>query len=232
MDIRLELITGRDINFNGVKIIQKSISEILDLGMDNYNKLLFPFILDIENFNIPKFIGDFSVFDILVLDSNIEILLNSLKFFCNADKIQFDEHIKRIYIHDGYLDRSNFEEFSKIILEISGKVKPEREKQPVFKSQKHQDIWDKIQKGRKRIAEQNKVELCDMINVCEFSGDYHIPISEIMDWSLWRIANCYKNILEKQSYRDSFEIFLISGDKSIIENKHWLDRVKIKQENK
>ena len=53
-----------------------------------------------------------------------------------------------------------------------------------------------------------------------------------MDWSLWRVANCYKNILEKQYYRDSFEIFLISGDKSIIENKHWLDRIKIKQENK
>lgn len=134
MDIRLELISGRNTNFNGVKIIQKTISEILDFGMDNYNKLLFPFILNIENFNIPKGINDFSVFDIIILDSNIEILLNSLKYFCNVDKIQFDERIKKIYIHDGYLDRSNFEEFSNIILEISGKVKPKREKTPVFKS--------------------------------------------------------------------------------------------------
>ncbi len=29
-----------------------------------------------------------------------------------------------------------------------------------------------------------------------------------------------------------FEIFLVSGDKNIIENKHWLDRIKIRQENK
>lgn len=198
--------------------------------MDNYNKLLFPFILDIENFNISDNIANVS--DILVLDSNIEILLNSLKYFCNADKIQFDERIKKIYINNGYLDRSNFGEFSNIILEISGKVKPKREKPPVFKSEKHKDIWNKIQEGRKRIAEQNKVELCDIINVCVFAGDYHIPMSEILSWSLWRVINCYKNILEKQSYKDSFEIFLVSGDKNIIENKHWLDRIKIRQENK
>ncbi len=215
-----------------MNIIQKTISEILDFGMDNYNKLFFPFILDIENFNIPKGINDFSVFDILILDSNIEILLNSLKYFCNADKIQFDERMKKIYIHDGYLDRSNFEEFSNIILEISGKVKPKREKPPVFKSEKHQDIWNKIQEGRKRTLEQNKVELCDRINVCEFAGDYHISMSEIMSWSLWRLINCYKNILEKQSCKDSFEIFLVSGDKNIIENKHWLGRIRIRQENK
>lgn len=211
MDIRLELITGRNINFNGVNIIQRTISEILDFGMDNYNKLLFPFILNIENFNISDYSDTFDIFDILILDSNIEILLNSLKYFCNADKIQFDERIKKVYISNGYLDRSNFEEFSNIILEISGKVKPKHEKPPVFKSKKHQDIWNKIQEGRKRIAEQNKVELCDIINVCEFAGDYHIPMSEIMNWSLWRVINCYKNI---------------------IENKHWLDRIKIRQENK
>lgn len=68
--------------------------------------------------------------------------------------------------------------------------------------------------------------------MCEFAGDYHIPMSEIMSWSLWRLINCYNNILEKQSYKDSFEIFLVSGDKNIIENKHWLDRIKIRQENK
>lgn len=232
MDIRLELITGRNINFNGMNIIQKTISEILDFGMDNYNKLLFPFILDIENFNITKDINTVSIFDILILDSNIEIFLNSLKYFCDVNKIQFDEHIKRIYIQNGYLDRNNFEEFSNIILEINGKVKPKHKKPPVFKSKKHQDIWNKIQEGRKRKAEQNKVELCDIINVCEFGGDYHIPMSEIMSWSLWKVINCYKNILEKQSYKDSFEIFLVSGDKNIIENKHWIDRIKIRQGNR
>ncbi len=231
MDIRLELVTGSNINFKGINIIQKSISSILELGLDSYNKFLFPFILDIENFNIPKYVST-SVFDILTIDSNIEILLNALKYFCNVDKIQFDEHIKRIYIQDGHLDKNNFKEFSNIILEISCKVRPKHEKPPIFNSKKQQDIWNKIQEGRKRKAEQNKVDLCDIINVCEFGGEYHIPISEIMSWSLWRVINCYKNILEKQSYKDSFEIFLVSGDKNIIENKHWLDRIKIRQENK
>lgn len=227
MDIRLQLITQQQIIFNGIKIYQPSLSEIIKIGIEEYNYQLLPFIVDIETLNLPIQASEMSIFDILTLENNLPILLTAIKQFCRLSEMKFDESLKRLYIDNGYLDRKNFKEFSDIILKINSKERPKIEKTPNFTSNKQKEIWDKIQKGRKRKESTNQLYLFDMINVCEFGGEYHIPMSEIMTWSLWRISNCYKTILSKSGYKDSFNIFLVSGEKELIENKHWLEQIKI-----
>ncbi len=227
MDIRLQLITQQPIIFNKIKIYQPSLSEILEVGIEEYNYQLLPFIVNIETLNLPIQTGELSIFDVLTMENNLPILLTAIKQFCRLDEMRFDESLKRLYIDNGYLDKNNFKEFSDIILKINSKERPRIEKIPKFASEKQREIWDKIQKGRKRKESENQLHLFDMINVCEFGGEYHIPMSEIMTWSLWRISNCYKTILSKSGYKDSFDIFLVSGEKELIENKHWLEQIKV-----
>lgn len=227
MDIRLQLITQQPIIFNGIKIYQPSLSEILKVGIEEYNYQLLPFIVSMETLKLPIQTGELSIFDVLTLENNLTILLTAIKQFCRLDEMKFDESLKRLYIDNGYLDKNNFNEFSDIILKINSKERPKIEKIPEFASEKQREIWEKIQKGRKRKESANQLYLFDMINACEFGGEYHIPMSEIMTWSLWRISNCYKAILSKSGYKDSFDIFLVSGEKELIENKHWLEQIKI-----
>jgi hypothetical protein len=68
------------------------------------------------------------------------------------------------------------------------------------------------------------------LNVCEYCGDYRIPIEELKTWSLWRIMNCYKTRLNIKSYDDNLQIALVSGDsKSISGENHWYHQLMIRE---
>ena len=145
----------------------------------------------------------------------------------NLEIIDFDK-IEGISFKDfeGKLNKDNFDELAEIILSICSRERPKIEKK-VFANERQRDIWEKLQEGRKRNAKKNELKLEDALNICEFGGKYHIPIEEILKWSLWRIINCYKSIMGISGYENSFSIFLVSGDKKLIENKHWTELIKL-----
>lgn len=230
MDINLELITQKPIIFNGITITQPSLNMILDnIGMDKYNEILFPFVADLDILDVPDEIREqYNIFDILTMDSNIELLLNSISIFCNIEEARFDTKSKRLYIgdNDGYLDCNNFKDFADIILKINSKTRPKVEKPPKNMSEKQRDIWEKLQAGRKRQAEKSQISLSDLINTCEFGGTYYIPKETILTWTLWNISRCYQAILGKSSYGDAFSIYCVTGDKDLVK-KHWTDLISI-----
>lgn len=53
VDINLELITGLPIRYQGIRIRQVPLREILAMGMDQYNLRLLPFLLSMEDFTLP-----------------------------------------------------------------------------------------------------------------------------------------------------------------------------------
>ena len=106
------LITQKPINFHNILIYQTSLNDILEYGIDDYNMLLLPFLLDVDDFDISdkSLVKDLKIFDIFMLNNNtMSFLLNSISFFCKTDKISFDEQKGVLYIGNGYLDRNNFE---------------------------------------------------------------------------------------------------------------------------
>lgn len=224
------LIAQKNINFNNIIIYQITLNEILDCGIDEYNMLILPFLLDIDDLEISdkESISGMNIFDILLLNSDtLNILLNSISFFCKTDKISLDEQKGCLYIGDGYINRENFNEFSDIILKMNGKQKISKEKPPKNMTEKQKDIWEKLRAGRKRALEKSQIDLSDLINVCQFGGSFYICLQEILGWTMFNIARCYKTILEKSNYQELFEIYCVTGEDKLIKNQHWTDLIKI-----
>ena len=128
------------------------------------------------------------------------------------------------------IDCSNFDDICNIVLKINANKKAIVEKAPTNMSAKQRDIWEKLQEGRQKDAKKNEVHIYDILNICEFGGEYHLPIETISDWSLWRIMNCYKARIGWKSYEDNLQIALVSGDgKSISGENHWHQQLMIRE---
>jgi hypothetical protein len=229
-DLKIRLIAQKPIKFNGIFIYQPSFDEIIEFGIDKYNMLMLPFLLDVDDFEIAdaSISESVDIFDILTLiESTLTMLLNSISFFCKTEEIAFDEQNKRLYIGDNYIDKNNFKEFSEIILKINAKQKQQREKPPKNMTEKQRDIWNKLQEGRQRAMEKSQIDLADLINVCQFGGEYYISKDDILNWTMWNITRCYKNIIGKSNFRESFEVYCVTGEDKLIKNQHWTDLIKI-----
>ena len=229
-NLLLYLETQKQINFNNIIIYQIPLNDILDYNIDKYNMLMLPFLLDVDDFDIQDkdLIQGMNIFDILILDqTTLTMLLDSISFFCKSNEIQFDEQKKILYIGDGYIDRNNFAEFAEIILKMNAKQKIKKEKPPQNMSEKQKDIWAKLQQGRERAAAKSQVDLSDLINICQFGGNYYISMTEILQWTMYNISRCYKSILGKSNFQELFEIYCVTGENKLIENRHWTDLIKV-----
>ncbi|HEY8888943.1 MAG TPA: hypothetical protein VIM70_01615 [Clostridium sp.] len=218
------------INFYDVCVIhQPSFEEILKYGIDEFEKLLLPYYITLDNVSVDltdEQKEDLTNFDLLCSSQEfMGYLFMSLEFFCKSE-MDSDEKGIAFKGFKGRLHKDNFDEFAETILEICSRERQKAERK-TFANDIQRDIWEKLQAGRARNAKKNELKLEDVLNVCEFGGRYHIPIEEIKKWSLWRIINCYKTIMGISSYEDSFSIYLISGEKDLIEDKHWSELIKL-----
>lgn len=231
-NLSVYLETQKPIKFNNIIIYQPSLDEILEYDIDKYNMLILPFLLDKDDFEFVdnSLIQNVNIFDILILDSESDIfrmLLDSISFFCRTDEIGLDEQKGVLYIGDEVIDRNNFSEFAEIILQLNAKQKPEKEIPPANMSEKQKEIWEKLRAGRQRAFEKSQIDLSDLINICQFGGQYFIPMSEILQWSLFNISRCYKAIIGKSNYQDLFDIYIVTGEEKLIKNQHWTDLIKL-----
>lgn len=231
-NLSVYLETQKPIKFNNIIIYQPSLDEILEYDIDKYNMLILPFLLDVDDFELidNSLIQNVNIFDILILDSNsdiFQILLNSISFFCKTDEIGLDEQKGVLYIGDEVIDRNNFGDFAEIILQLNAKQKPEKEIPPANMTEKQKEIWEKLHAGRQRAFEKSQIDLSDLINICQFGGQYFIPMSEILQWTLFNISRCYKSIIGKSNYQDLFDIYIVTGEEKLIKNQHWTDLIKI-----
>ena len=202
----------------------------LKYGIEAFEKLLLPYYITLDN--ITEELTDeqkegLTNFDLLCSSQEfMGYLFMSLEFFCKSDMDIDEEGTISFKGFKGKLHKNNFDEFAETILQICGRERQKVEKK-VFKNNIQRDIWEKLQAGRAKTASQNELKLEDVLNVCEFGGRYYIPMENIQKWSLWRIINCYKTIMGISSYEDSFSIYLINGEKELIEGKHWSELIKL-----
>ena len=230
-NLNLYLKFQKPIKFYDVCIIrQPSFDEMLEYGIDNFEKLLVPYSITLDS--LPEEITDeqkegLTNFDLICSSQEfMSYLFISLEYFSNS-KLDIDEKGIIFDSFIGRLNRDNFDEFAEIILKICGRERPKKERIPIFENERQKESWIKLQEGRRRNAKNNAINIEDILNICEFGRDVYIPIEEISKWTLWRIMNCYKAKIGTGSYQDNFRIYLVSGEKSIIENKHWTDLLKI-----
>lgn len=238
-NIYMDLLTGDDIKFQEITIHQPTFREIREIGIDAYNQIMMPYSLTVECFKEFDGKENINLFeDILLKDkSTVSCLAYSLQILTKSkDILLYQDHLELVFEDESdekksfNVTKDNFDELSEIVLKINANKKVEIEKPPSNMSKKQRDVWEKLQSGRKREASKNEVHLFDILNICEFAGRYHIQISEMMNWTLWRIMNCYKAILNIRTYDDNLKICLVSGDgKSISGKNHWHHQLIIRE---
>jgi hypothetical protein len=224
------------IDFHDICIIhQPSFGEILKYKIPKFEQLLLPYYITIDSLNVElseEQKNQIKSFDIVMSSFGIvRLLYKSLKFFTKS-RIRHDSYGLYMEGFKGRLNRDNFDEFAEIILDICARKRPEKEKIPVFANERQKDIWLKLQEGRKRNSRRNELRLEDVLQVCEYGGEYYISKDIIRSFTLWEIMNCYKAKVGMSNYKDSFSIYLISGEKSLIEDKHWTELIKIENMSK
>ena len=228
-DYNLELIRQKPINYNGLLFYPISFGYICDnIGLDIFDSLLIPFLITKDCLKMSdEELEQIDLFnDIIIKDQGmLSSVAIALQLFCKCEDIYKRDNELLLNFNDKetfVINNGNFEDICQIIMKMNGKEKIKVEKPPKNMSERQRDVWEKLQAGRKRENEKNTVHIYDMLNVCEFGGNYHIPIEEIENWTLWKIMNCYKARVNMKTYDDSLHICLVSGDgKSISDKNHW-----------
>ena len=229
IDYRLELIRQSPINYNGLIVYQISFKDICDeIGLKLFDELLFPFTLTKSCLKLTDEEKErLSLFDDFIL-ADKKLLLSvsaAFQYFCKCKEVTLRE--KSLFLHFDdkepfEINNSNYNDICDILLKTNGKNKIQIEEPPKNMSARQRDIWEKLSAGRRKEDKKNIVHIYDILNICEFGGDYHIPIQEIENWSIWKIKNCYKARLDMKTYDDSLKICLVSGDGEKISNSnHW-----------
>lgn len=228
-DYNLELIRQKPINYNNLFFYPISFGYICDnIGLDIFDSLLVPFLITKDCLKMSdEELEQIDLFnDIILKDQGmLSSVAIALQLFCKCDDIykRDNELLLKFNNKEPFvINNENFEDICQIIMKMNGKEKIKVEKPPKNMSERQRDVWEKLQAGRKRENEKNTVHIYDMLNVCEFGGNYHIPIEEIESWTIWKIMNCYKARVNMKTYDDSLHICLVSGDgKSISDKNHW-----------
>jgi hypothetical protein len=232
----MKLISGNPIPIENIgTLYQPKIKDIDDMGFEQYNKLLIPFLIPINELIQEEFIDTVKYFDMFFIKLQdgtfflkegemiyLDLLINSLKFYFK-EEIKLDLLEPKILIgKNGFIDRNNFDELMDIIHKIN-LIK----KQDVFKkrkklSQRQQEIHDKLAKHRAKNAKLKEMQFEDIINIVMYGGDSFIPYSLIEDMTYYQLSNAYNIITAKNNYRD-FLLYKTSEKYEIKEDvEHWI----------
>ena len=180
----LELVRQQPINYNGLRFYPISLDEICEkIGLDNFDKILYPFLMHKDCIDLPEEdLANIDLFEdfILTNDALFTSVVIILHLFCKCDDIRKTENGLMLYFDEDScfeINKTNFDDVCDIIMQINNKQKIKVEKPPKNMSDRQKDIWYKLQEGRQKDADKNGLKLHDILNICEFGGNYHIPQS-------------------------------------------------------
>lgn len=236
MDINLNLVMQEPIKFQGITIYQPTMTEIIEFGYENFNKLILPYSLSFDLLNISEEEqSQFNLFEDFILKDEVmlNVLALSINFFCKTKDIKFKDN--SILIDSNKLNRDNFDEFSQIILDLTSKEKPKVEKPPKFEHavgtpeyEEGYRKWLKIQENRKKYANKDILKIENVIKTVRFGGKSYIPLDEIKKMTIWTLMDAYKTVLLMDSYDKNYSAYLIDLEhKADRITPHWTDQIKI-----
>lgn len=233
-DYYSNLICNQPITYKGVVFNIVSLKEINKLGYEFFNTLLYPFMINQDCFDVPidnVFLdGILKHQDLLktyLITLKLILKFDSLQIFNNRIELSFKEEDSKVNF---VIDQSNYEDISDIVLTMNAQKRIQNADKPLLKTQRQKEAWKKLQECRKRYQDKDKLNIYDALCVCEFGGDYHISMEEILQWSLWKVLYCYKTRIGWKSYNDNLDIALVSGkSEGVSGDNHWYKQLMIQQ---
>lgn len=236
-----ELFLGEPVYYKSLVFYPMTIEEITKLtDIETFRNCMLPFIITkdflIEQKKISKKeSSEFNIFQDYIIKE--QVMMQQIAFMLSAyckihNTALFDDKLL-LYDKDGNItfeiDRFNFDDISDILCQLTCMTKIKVELPPPNMSERQKDIWIKLQAGRKRTAQKNEIHIYDIMNICEFCGNYHISLTEIKNMTLWQMMNCYKRKTSMKIYDDNLLIGLAAHDlKPIMKNNHWSQKLLIR----
>jgi hypothetical protein len=230
------LISGLPIRWQGEKIHQPSIKEILEYGESEFYNLITPFIITKDFLGVPEDNMEFSIYDYILYITHIrENFFDAISYFMKINK---EEDIK-IYPNENneiiiivkersMITKENFDDISNIILQICMVKKQKPEKIPKFKNDRQRDIYIKLMEGRKRKSMEEAMSLADVINNVCHGGESFIPYREVIEMTMYQLYNSLGSIITKDAYNREYQKYIGGADPEDLDIKmHWSKKLKI-----
>lgn len=218
-------------------IYHPKIEFIKECGEDGYSKLLFPFALTLDAFEVAeKYRSDIMMFDLffqpIEFISGINLqdnLLTSLHFFFRVEpRVDMENYC--VWVNEKIIHRENFDQLADVILHMCKAKKVEIEKPPEFANERQRDIYEKIMAGRKRKEEKNRVTLAMVINIVMNGGALcgYISPDVVKQMTYYQLVNRYEFLSGTESWDVNFKQALSFGtDGSKLDLTHWIAKINL-----
>lgn len=247
---KLKLLMGKPILIdkeNNICVHHATIDEIVDMGEDEFNNLVAPFTLTSDALfaqleNGEELAEQHHIYDLFferteggsyLLDhvfgaNTLEYLEKCLRFFLRADSVKALQMRRKFVVNDAFvIDKDSYLKIRSAIQAVTLRKDVEVERPPKNMSKRQRDIWNKLQKGRRRKAEKDAIYLQDIINYIAFGSSSFIPFREIEKMTYYQTQNAYKSILSVDSYKIGMSYKLSQKFDVKDEIKHWTETIKI-----
>ncbi|MDV3428484.1 MAG: hypothetical protein LIR50_15940 [Bacillota bacterium] len=251
----LKLLNGQPIKTDIGIIYQPIISEISKYGENEYSSLLLPYQItkDILLDKIPQNLFDelktFDLFFIkdkdkrILVNSNnetyLDLLKESIKLFLHIDKFRvLEDDLKFMHVielgNNKFITRDNFDKLTNYILQVNMVNKIEIDPIPKGLTKRQLDVEMKLRAGRKRRAEEEKLNISDICNVVQFGGKSFIPYSEISKMTILQLYNAFTITIKADSFNRRYSQYLTGyvDAKELHIEDGWLQDMKVDIQNK
>lgn len=225
-DLKLKILANEPVFIDSIFVYPVSIGKIAKFGYKEYNQALK--ILCISNQEIKSIVNeDIPPFEFLrmnmLFDPNItKILCQILSLICK-NKVTFSDEKLGFIVGRGILDKNNFDRIVNII-RIENCINNESaDENP--SNEKARMILEKRRKARNKLIKNNQantLHIPEIVNIV--SVGMNLPISEVMQYSIYQLICEFNRLISKENYETSISALIHGANKNDLDLKHWTEK--------
>lgn len=241
-EIKSQAFLGRASSLeNGIKIYPLSISEILDMGIIQYNSYIGLLLLtqqDIQNKIKEKTnkiipLEEIDILSYLVAsaDMNDNFLLDlksAFSTFCQRDVLIIPE-LESIAVGEIkehlLIDKNNFSDFQDILrIQNQKEVKEEAPKNESPAEKKMRELRERVEAVKRKQAQKEGVESQNFSELLEIASVYGIDIEKCTLYSLYNKIQRHR---AREKWEQDFAMLCAGADPKQVDAKYWGETLKI-----
>jgi len=211
-----------------------TVKDFLRMGENQIMEHVLPYRLSLDIIDLDEEVKEqIKIFDLFFQKFKagtnkdiFDILMSSLEYFFRLKPV-FNEQAYCIQIGDVVVNRDNFDALADIILLVSQTERIEKEVEPVFKNETQKDVYFKIQEGRRKKAEKNKISIATIMNCVVHGGKSYIPYSEVATMTLPQLNNTFSAITGVNDWEMNFDKYLVGVEPKKLDLTYWIYRLKL-----
>lgn len=245
----------KEITLEDIGTIYSPITEqILKMDEEEYNKILTPFVLKIDDLKMEKEIleqnniklgREVTIFDYLFNDDSIrQEIINSLSFFyktkeiCLYDEgylIYYDITDNQYHLRDNsvIISRDNWDKLCNLIKDlVCISNNKEQERKVTVEHEENNAVLEEYlrlmkqkEEDNKKLAENNATTLHDIVTIV--ASECNWDYDKTLEMTYYRLINSYRAIMSKDNYNANMMYHTSEKfDTSNMKIEHWTDSMK------